>query len=79
MSAKQGKVRAADDDWRLMELPVVDGTLCTGCGRCVAVCPTECLALAAYLPWLARPRDCVSCALCVTLCPALALKMETPV
>jgi Na+-translocating ferredoxin:NAD+ oxidoreductase RNF subunit RnfB len=41
------------------ELPVVSAARCTGCGDCVAVCPTHCLALAGRLPWLPRPLDCV--------------------
>lgn len=58
-----------------IEIPWVDETLCTGCGDCVALCPTECLALRGPLPWLPRPRDCVSCTLCVAICPAEALTM----
>jgi NAD-dependent dihydropyrimidine dehydrogenase PreA subunit len=62
----------------LPELPVLDETRCTGCGDCVLVCPTQCLALAGGLPRLARPLDCVSCVLCVHICPAEALKMAAP-
>lgn len=60
-----------------IELPVLDRTRCTGCGDCVAVCPTGCLALAGPLPWLPRPHECVSCSLCVLICPAMALRLET--
>jgi NAD-dependent dihydropyrimidine dehydrogenase PreA subunit len=59
----------------MSELPMVDDRLCTGCGDCVAVCPTECLALADMLPWLRRPVDCIACTLCVLLCPDEALRM----
>src|SRR6516162_1614447 len=45
----------------LGELPVLDSARCTGCGDCVAVCPTECLAMAGPQPWMPRPRECVSC------------------
>jgi ferredoxin len=58
-----------------VELPVVDETLCTACGLCPAVCPTDCLAMDAYLPWLPRPAHCVSCGLCVAVCPAGALRL----
>lgn len=59
------------------ELPTLDAARCTGCGLCVAVCPTRCLELAGAtrMPWLARPADCVSCAACVAVCPEGALKM----
>jgi formate hydrogenlyase subunit 6/NADH:ubiquinone oxidoreductase subunit I len=61
-----------------MELPLLDEARCTGCGDCVAVCPTECLALAGPVPWLPRPADCVSCSLCVLICPADALRLAEP-
>lgn len=63
---------------RMLELPVLDEALCTGCGDCPAVCPTDCLEMAGPLPWLPRPRDCVSCSLCVLICPAGALHLAPP-
>lgn len=62
----------------MRELPVLDEFRCTGCGDCVAVCPTACLEMTGPLPWLPRPRDCVSCTLCVLVCPASALTMAGP-
>jgi NAD-dependent dihydropyrimidine dehydrogenase PreA subunit len=56
-------------------LPVVDDRLCTGCGDCVVVCPTACLAMDGALPWLPRPADCVACELCVLVCPEGALTL----
>jgi formate hydrogenlyase subunit 6/NADH:ubiquinone oxidoreductase subunit I len=70
------KNRVVEPHWHQVEVPVVAETLCTGCGWCVDVCPTECLALGPHLPWLARPLDCVSCGLCVLICPADALVMK---
>ncbi len=58
------------------ELPLLDATRCTGCGDCVAVCPTGCLAMRGALPWMPRPLDCVPCALCVHVCPTDALRMD---
>jgi formate hydrogenlyase subunit 6/NADH:ubiquinone oxidoreductase subunit I len=60
---------------RMLELPRLDEALCTGCGDCPAVCPTDCLEMAGPLPWLPRPRDCVSCSLCVLICPVGALQL----
>ena len=61
----------------LAELPVVSAARCTGCGDCVAVCPTQCLAMAGRLPWLPRPLDCVECAACATVCPADAITLAS--
>ncbi len=58
------------------EIPVLDETLCTGCGDCPAVCPTDCLEMAGPIPWLPRPADCISCSLCVWICPVGALHLE---
>jgi ferredoxin len=58
-----------------MELPLLNDRRCTGCGDCVAVCPTDCLAMAELLPHLPRPLDCISCAVCVAVCPVDALTM----
>jgi len=58
------------------ELPILDDTRCTGCGDCVAVCPTQCLAMDGVFPWLPRPGDCVACVLCVLVCPVDALAMS---
>jgi NAD-dependent dihydropyrimidine dehydrogenase PreA subunit len=60
----------------MRDLPLLDETRCTGCGDCVAVCPTKCLAMAGAIPWLIRPADCVSCAACVAVCPADAVRLS---
>ena len=57
------------------ELPVLDATRCSGCTDCVAVCPTDCLAMNGAAPWMPRPLDCVFCALCVRVCPTDSLRM----
>ncbi|MDF1551657.1 MAG: 4Fe-4S dicluster domain-containing protein [Deferrisomatales bacterium] len=58
-------------------LPVLDRGSCTGCGRCVSICPVEALALvSANDPGRpgrheARidPDRCLGCGLCVRACP----------
>jgi formate hydrogenlyase subunit 6/NADH:ubiquinone oxidoreductase subunit I len=72
-----GKKRLIESSWRQLELPVLDETLCTGCGWCPEVCPTQCLEMGNHRPWLPRPLDCISCGLCVLICPARALQMQT--
>jgi ferredoxin len=57
------------------ELPLLNAARCTGCGDCVAVCPTDCLEMAGPVPWLPRPGHCVSCELCVLVCPTDALRL----
>lgn len=60
----------------MSEWPVLDDRVCTGCGDCVAICPTDCLEMNDAIPWLPRPTDCISCAACVVVCPADALSMR---
>ncbi len=62
----------------MRELPQLDSRLCTGCGDCIAICPTACLVLGGRLPLLVRPRDCVSCSACVVICPVSALRLVEP-
>ncbi len=60
----------------MRDLPVVDVTTCTGCGDCVAICPTRCLEMVGLVPWLPRPGDCASCAACVLICPVSAIVLR---
>jgi MinD superfamily P-loop ATPase len=62
----------------MTELPLLDDSRCTGCGDCVRVCPTDCLAMDGPVPWLPRPGDCISCTLCALVCPAEALRLVPP-
>jgi ferredoxin len=62
-----------------MTLPVLDETKCTGCGRCVAVCPTGCLERTGAVVWLPRPLDCVRCGACEVVCPADAVRVQVTV
>ncbi len=60
----------------MRELPVLNPTRCTACGRCVALCPADCLAMRGQRgPWLPRPGDCLSCNVCVLVCPTEAVKL----
>jgi NAD-dependent dihydropyrimidine dehydrogenase PreA subunit len=59
-------------------LPTIIQDRCTGCGDCVATCPTGALDLLEGKAALVRPADCAYCGDCETLCPqgAIALPFE---
>ena len=59
--------------WQRLPLPALDERRCIACGRCVAICPTDCLAMAGVLPWMPRPLDCIRCAACALVCPTAAI------
>ena len=64
-------------------LPVLDGEKCTGCSRCVTVCPVEAMALVsahdarrpkkkkAFL----REEKCLGCGICIRNCPERAITL----
>lgn len=54
-------------------LPVIDGETCTGCGDCVAVCPTGALALQNDVAVVARPEACNYSGSCEPICPVEAI------
>jgi formate hydrogenlyase subunit 6/NADH:ubiquinone oxidoreductase subunit I len=60
------------------ELPELTASRCTGCERCVQMCPVDCLEMAGPLPWLPRPLDCISCTVCAVICPTDAIRMQKP-
>ncbi|MGE5549803.1 MAG: ferredoxin family protein [Bacteroidota bacterium] len=52
--------------------------LCRGCGRCVAVCPGDLLALEAGRARLYKERDCWMCLSCAKACPHGAIRGRLP-
>ncbi|MCC7359732.1 MAG: ferredoxin family protein [Anaerolineales bacterium] len=56
-------------------LPQIDQLICTGCGDCVAVCPTRVLALVGGTALVVQPAACNYCAICEALCPVGAIAL----
>lgn len=56
-------------------LPIIDEALCTGCGDCILICPTEALALVGGLAVITEPAACNYCAECETICPVDAIAL----
>jgi NAD-dependent dihydropyrimidine dehydrogenase PreA subunit len=56
-------------------LPEIDEDACTGCGDCVAVCPTGALALADGKALMARPDLCIYDGECEPVCAVGAIQL----
>ena len=54
-------------------LPIIDLTRCDGCAICVAVCPTQAVALRNGKAAIVRPDACVYDGHCEDHCPAGAI------
>ncbi len=66
----------ADGAGRGKPRPVINATLCIGCGGCVDACPeTGTLALVNGKAILAHPERCVGNAKCIEVCPTSALSL----
>lgn len=61
----------ANTDW----LPRIDKAVCTGCGDCIAVCPTNTLALVNGTAVVARPDACSYSGHCEAICPVAAIDL----
>lgn len=55
--------------------PAVDPAGCTGCGTCVAHCPSGAVALVSGKA-LIDPRACIGCADCIVVCPEGTVKVD---
>ena len=54
-----------------------DNDICTHCGACVSVCPTEALVVNRKTMMVDfDPSKCIACELCVKACPPRAMKVK---
>jgi NAD-dependent dihydropyrimidine dehydrogenase PreA subunit len=56
-------------------LPEIDTDACTGCGDCVAVCPTGALAMAGGKAVMPRPDLCIYDGECEPVCSVGAIQI----
>ena len=56
-------------------LPRISAARCTGCQKCVEICPTQALAQVDGKAELSFPERCTFCALCEDLCPENAISL----
>ena len=57
--------------------PQVDATLCTQCGACVNLCPTQAITLGEE-GCVTEKERCIKCCACVKMCPQKARSFDTP-
>jgi ferredoxin len=58
-----------------LPLPIIERTLCTGCGLCISLCPTAALAAQNERAVLAAPERCTYCRACEESCPEGAIAL----
>lgn len=56
-------------------LPQIDAARCTGCERCVEICPTQALAQMNGKAMLLYAERCIYCTFCEDICPADAIML----
>lgn len=53
----------------------IDKELCTGCGTCVDICPTEVFEIQDEKSVVVNVDECLVCLACETQCPEGAIKV----
>ena len=57
----------------------LEQTECTGCGRCVEVCPHQVFTLAEKRAAISDLDACMECGACAKNCPASAIRVDSGV
>jgi len=57
----------------------LDQATCTGCGRCVEVCPHQVFALEEKLAHITEFDACMECGACAKNCPVTAIRVDAGV
>jgi electron transport complex protein RnfB len=60
---------------KMEPLPIIHQDLCTGCHRCVDVCPTHALIQSEEKAHLHHPDRCTYCTACEDVCPEGAIEL----
>jgi NAD-dependent dihydropyrimidine dehydrogenase PreA subunit len=53
-------------------IPKIDSLVCTGCGKCIAVCPMGAIEMENQSAFIVEDR-CVGCGRCLTVCSFSAI------
>jgi len=56
-------------------LPKINLDRCTGCGRCIAICPAQVLTQRNGKAYLHTPVRCTYCSACEEVCPEDAIAL----
>jgi formate hydrogenlyase subunit 6/NADH:ubiquinone oxidoreductase subunit I len=56
-----------------LALPQIDLARCTGCSRCVQLCPTAAVTVIDGHAAIIRPEACTFCEVCESYCPTGAI------
>ncbi len=56
------------------ELPQIDPRLCTSCGDCLRICPTQCLVMIQGIPVVTTDQACIRCQACALVCGVEAVR-----
>ncbi len=69
-ASREGKMKQHTD-----VCPAIEKKECTGCGRCIAACPVQAIAITTKKAFINNCL-CIGCAKCITICPQGAVKIN---